>query len=430
MVNPKKLVRKVFPEKGIFLAEESYRKGRIYSLQARYGFPAKGLRIIAVTGTNGKTSTCIFINELLKSAGYKTALYSTATIEISGKSKPNKTHLTLPPTEQLLRFLREAKKSKADFVVLEATSQALHQHKLSGVPIEIAVMTNLTQDHLDYHRTMANYASAKARLFNNYMKPSFCVLNADDDRYDYFNLQSVGQVVSYGRGPDSTERIKDVKNEKGGMSWMLLNGEHPLDLHIQLAGLFNVYNASAAAAVGLLLGVEQSKIAKGLASVSQIPGRMEKIDAGQPFAVWVDYAVTPDALSKVLEAGKQAVTGKVSVVFGATGDRDKSKRPLMGAVAAKLADRIYLTDDETYSENPESIRQAVFDGIKQSKGVAKTKEIADRKEAIKTAFSEAKKGDLVILTGIGHQDSRNMGGKNIPWDERKVARGLLNKQNK
>ena len=162
MVNPKFLVRKVLPAKGILFAEEGYRKGRIYSLQARYGFPAKGLRIIAVTGTNGKTTTCIFINELLKSAGFKTALYSTATIEVGGKSKQNKTHLTLPPTEQLLRFFREAKNSKADFVVLEATSQGLHQHKLFGIPVEIAVMTNLTQDHLDYHQTMNNYAAAKA----------------------------------------------------------------------------------------------------------------------------------------------------------------------------------------------------------------------------------------------------------------------------
>ena len=424
-MNPKKLARKVLPAKGILLAEEGYRKGRIYSLQARYGFPAKGLRIIAVTGTNGKTTTCSFINEMLKSAGKKTAMYSTATIELGGKSKPNKTHLTLPPTEQLMRFFKEAKKSKAEFVVLEATSQALHQHKLFGIPIEIAVFTNLTQDHLDYHRTMANYAAAKARLFNSYMRPSFCVLNADDERYDYFNLQSVGQVVSYGQSADSTERIIRVRSGKDGMSWRLLNGDHPLDLHIQLSGLFNVYNASAAAAVGMLLGIKQTKIAEGLANVKLVPGRMENIDAGQPFTVWVDYAVTPDALAKVIEAGKQLATGEVSIVFGATGDRDKTKRPIMGAIAAKNADRIYLTDDETYREDPETIRNAVLEGIRLANGEAKTKVISDRKQAIKKAFAEAKKGDVVILAGIGHQDSRNMGGKNIPWDEREVAKKVL-----
>ncbi len=427
MVNPKKLVRKVLPVQGIRLAEESYRKGRIYGLQARFGFPAKGLRVIAVTGTNGKTTTCCFINEMLKAAGHKTAMYTTAIIEVNGKAKANKTHRTLPLTEQLLRFLRDAKKSKVDFVVLEVTSQALHQHKLTGIPIEFAVLTNLSQDHLDYHRTMENYAAAKARLFNDYMKPAFCVLNADDKRYDYFMLQAAGQVVSYGQGSDSTERIRLVRPDKKGMSWQLMNGNQPLDLKIQLAGLFNVYNASAAAAVGLLLGLKPDAINKGISGLKLIPGRMESIEAGQAFTVWVDYAVTPDALAKVLEAAKQTTSGKVSLVFGATGDRDREKRPLMGAVAAKQADRIYLTDDETYKEDPTAIRQAVYEGIKQAKGAAKTQEIPDRKQAIKTAFKEAKKGDVVILAGIGHQDSRNLGGKLTPWDERQVAKKLLAK---
>lgn len=425
MVNPKKLVRKVLPTKGIKLAEESYRKGRIYSLQAAFGFPAKGMRVIAVTGTNGKTTTCCFINEMLKAAGYKTAMYSTAIIELNGVIKANKTHLTLPPTEKLLRFFRDAKNSMADFVVLEAPSQALHQHKMLGIPVEFAVFTNLTQDHLDYHRTMDSYAAAKAQLFNNYMKPSFCILNADDERYDYFMFQSVGQVVSYGQSPDSTERISKVKSDNKGMSWTLMNGEHPLDLRISLPGLFNVYNASAAAAIGLMLGIKEKDIQKGLSGLKVVPGRMENVNAGQPFKVWVDFAVTPDALAKVLEAGRQAAAGKVSVVFGATGDRDKAKRPIMGEVAVKYADRIYLTDDETYREDPETIRQAVLAGIKHAKGESKTKVIPDRKQAIKTAFGDAKKGDIVILTGIGHQDSRNMGGKLVPWDERQIAQKLL-----
>lgn len=428
MVNPKKLVRKVLPTKGIEFAEESYRKGRIYSLQARYGFPAKGLHVIAVTGTNGKTTTCSFINEMLKGAGYKTAMYTTATIELAGKSSPNTTHRTVPITEQLLRFFRNAKKHKVDFVVLEVTSQALHQHKLIGTPVEVAVLTNLSQEHLDYHRTMKNYAEAKARLFNDYMKPDFCVLNADDEKYDFFMLQSAGQVVSYGQDSDSTERIKRVKQERVGMSWQLMNGEQAMDLKIQLSGLFNVYNASAAAAVGLLLGLKPKVIAKGIAQLKLVPGRMESVEAGQPFKVWVDYAITPDALAKVLEAGKQATTGKVSLVFGSTGDRDKTKRPIMGAVAAEHADRIYLTDDETYTEDPDAIRSAVYAGIQQAKGAKKTQTIPDRQQAIKTAFKEAKKGDVVILAGIGHQDTRNMGGKLVPWSERQIAQEELKRK--
>lgn len=413
------------PSKGIKLAEETYRKSRIYGLQAKYGFPARGLRIIAVTGTNGKTTTCSYINQMLKAAGHTTAMYTTATIEIAGKAKLNKTHRSVALTAQLLQFLAAAKKAKVDYVVLEVTSMALHQHKLIGIPIEVAVMTNLTQDHLDYHGTMKRYAEAKARLFNGYMKPTYCVLNADDSYYDYFLEQSMGQTVSYGQSADSTFKIQAIKLSPTGSNWLLTNGTQKLALNTQLAGVFNVYNATAALATGLTLGLDIDKIAAGIKSLDLVPGRMENIRAGQDFTVWVDFAVTPDALQKVLEAGKQTATGKVSIVFGATGDRDKAKRPIMGEVAAKLADRIYLTDDETYTEDPDAIRQAVYDGIRLAKGQPKTQTIPDRLEAIKRAFREAKKGDVVILAGMGHEDYRNMGGNVVPWDERKVANKLL-----
>lgn len=424
-MNPKKLVRKVLPKKGIRLAEESYRKSRVYALQARYGFPAKGLRIIAVTGTNGKTTTCSFINQMLKAAGYKTAMYTTATIEMAGKAEPNRTHRSVALTGKLLSFLKTAKEHKVDFVVLEVTSMALHQHKLVGLPIEVAVMTNLSQEHLDYHKTMPNYAAAKARLFNAYMKPKYCVLNTDDDYYEYFLGQSVGQVIGYGQNQASTQRIEGVKAQPRGNQWQLVTDTGKLKLTTQLAGLFNVYNASAAAAVGSALGVAPEAIQNGIAQLSLVPGRMEAIEAGQDFTIWVDYAVTPDALQKVLEVGKRSASGKVSIVFGATGDRDKTKRPVMGKVAAENADRIYLTDDETYTEDPDTIRQAVYAGIQEAGGKAKTQVIPDRYQAITTAFKEANRGDVVILTGIGHEDFRNMGGKSIPWDERQVARQIL-----
>lgn len=424
-MDPKKLVRKVLPTTGIKLAEETYRKTRIYGLQARFGFPAKGMRVIAVTGTNGKTTTCCYINEVLKAAGHKTAMYTTAVIELAGKSEPNRTHRTLPLTVQLLRFLREAKKAEVDFVVLEVTSQALHQHKLVGIPVEVAVMTNLTRDHLDYHGTMERYAAAKARLFNKYMNPNYCVLNADDKYFDYYNLQSVGQTVSYGQGADSTERIIKLKQSGTGSSWTLASGGKDVSLNTSLAGEFNVYNASAAAAVGLVLGFDAQAIAKGVANLKLVPGRMETIDEGQKFTVWVDFAITPDALEKILIAGKQAAKGKVHIVFGATGDRDREKRPMMGEIAAKLADKVYLTDDETYTEDPDTIREAVYAGIKKGKGEKKTAVIPERREAITAAFKAAKAGDVVILAGLGHEDSRNMGGHLIPWSDQQVARDLL-----
>ena len=426
MVNPKKLARKVLPGSGVKLAEESYRRSRLLLTQARYGFPARDLRIIAVTGTNGKTTTCMLINAMLKSAGYRTAVLTTAIYEMDGKSEINKNHRTVPLTADLFNFFKTAKQKQVDFVILEVTSQALQQHKMRGIPVEVAVMTNLTQDHLDYHGTMQNYAAAKARLFNAYMDPNYCVLNRDDQWFKYFERQCVGAVTTYGQSRGSEVAIGAIKPTKTGSDFTRNIEGKPVKISLQLPGTFNVYNAAAAAAVGCELGLTADKIAKGLASLTGVPGRMERVDAGQNFTVLVDYAITPDALAQAIQAVRPNA-GRVLVVFGATGDRDKSKRPLMGHAAADYADLIYLTDDETYTEDSEAIRQAVYEGIVQAKGKAKTKTIPDRREAIKAAFKDAKKGDVVLLTGLGHQDSRNMGGKNVPWNEHKVAIELLKK---
>jgi UDP-N-acetylmuramoyl-L-alanyl-D-glutamate--2,6-diaminopimelate ligase len=274
---------------------------------------------------------------------------------------------------------------------------------------------------------MERYAEAKARLFNRYTNPAYCVLNADDEWYDYFLMRSVGQVVSYGESDDSAERIQSVNQTAESTTWTLRSGQHKLRLKTVLPGLFNVYNATAAATAALAIGLPDEAIAKGVANLSLVPGRMERIDAGQPFDVLVDFAITPDALDKALSAARAIAKGKVRVVFGATGDRDRSKRPIMGQVAAEHADVIYLTDDETYTEDPDTIRNAVYEGIKREQAEKRTKVIPDRLEAIKQAFADARKGDVVILAGLGHEDSRNMGGTLIPWDDRKVARELLTK---
>lgn len=406
------------------MAEESYRKGRIYALQARHQFPARGLRVIAVTGTNGKTTSCCYINEVLKAGGLKTALFTTAVIEMNGQSRLNTSHRTVPLTSQLLAFFKEARRNKVDVVILEVTSQALHQHKVLGVPVEIAVMTNLTQDHLDYHKTMEAYAAAKARLFNRYTRPKFCVLNGDDKWFAYFRDQSVGIVKSYGRGTANDVRIQDEQLTGSGSVWNVAESKHTTGLKTQIAGDFNVANATAAATVGGLMGLTADQIKQGVACLANVPGRMESIDVGQPFTVLVDYAHTPDALERVLQSAKQIAKGRVLAVFGATGDRDKTKRPVMGKIAAANADLTFLTDDETYTEDGDVIRAAVREGLESAKGYFL--EIADRREAIAAAFKEAKKGDVVVLAGIGHQDYRNQGGKAESWDERQIARELLN----
>ena len=423
-MNPKKLVRKVLPKQGIKAAEESYRRGRVYALQARHGFPAKGLHVIAVTGTNGKTTTANYINAMLKSAGKSTALFSTAVIELDGESRLNLTHRTVPLTSELISFFKQAKAAKVDYVVMEVTSQALDQHKMLGMPVEIAVMTNLTQDHLDYHKTMENYAAAKARLFTNYLSPKHVVLNSDDEWFEYFAKRSVGDITTYGQKDDSDALISTIRLQATGSNWSLAD----MHLQTQLPGTFNIYNASAAACVGELIGLSSDQIEQGIAALHAVPGRMEVIDTDQNFGVLVDYAHTPDALDNVLTAAKEITSGKgrVLVVFGATGDRDKAKRPIMGGVVAAHADLIYLTDDETYTEDPDTIRAEVRAGIERAKG--NYIEVADRRQAIAAAFAVAKAGDVVVLAGMGHQDTRNMGGKSIAWDERDIARELLAKR--
>jgi UDP-N-acetylmuramoyl-L-alanyl-D-glutamate--2,6-diaminopimelate ligase len=426
-MNPKKLARKILPKKLIPASEVTFRKARLGATHLRYGLPARKLRVIAVTGTNGKTSTCNFLNDALRSAGYSTAMYTTAVIEMADVRQINTRHSTVPLASELFHFLRTAKAKRVDFVILEVTSHALQQHKLWGIPIEIAVMTNLTQDHLDYHGSMEAYAGAKARLFDKYMKPKVCVLNTDDEWFEYFHGKSAGKIVTYGKKSGSDVQIKSIDPTASGLKMDLEQSGVVSKYTASLLGEFNAYNLCAVVAILTVLGQDTGKIQKSIAAAEPVPGRMELVSvAGSPTIV-VDYAHTPDALQKALEAIKQACTGQVSVVFGATGDRDKSKRPIMGKVAARLANHIYLTDDETYTENGDYIRAEVMGGIVKAGGAHKTTVVADRKEAIKTAISHAKQGDMVLVAGIGHQNYRAMAGKNIPWNEVEIVKEILYK---
>lgn len=423
-MNLKKLVRKMVPDQAVKQIEDTYRKSRGTFWQARYGYPARNLNVIAVTGTNGKTTTASYINSVLRAAGLKTAVYTTAFYEIAGEQVPNHTHMTVTSQRSVQSFFAKAKRAKVDYVVLEVTSHALDQARIAGVKVGVAVMTNLTQDHLDYHGTMERYASAKSRLFTDY-NAKHAVLNTDDQWFDFFMSKTMQPTITYGQRKDASLNLKNYSLTPTGSTFKVQYKSHQLSMTTQLVGLFNIYNALAAASVGLALELDPEQIKLGIASLAAVPGRMEQIDEGQDFDVIVDFAYTPDALQNVLSTLKEVTKGKVSIVFGATGDRDATKRPAMGKVVGELADRIYLTDDETYTEDPATIRDAVYSGIKQAKAQSKTQVIDDRLEAIKAAFKEAKKGDVVLLTGIGHENYRNMGGKKVEWDERLVARQEL-----
>ena len=418
--------RKALPGGAVKSLEETYRKSRSKIVSSVYGNPSKRLRIIAVTGTNGKTTTVNFLNEILKEAGHKTAMFTTANIEIAGAQTLNDLNATVSTTARMQKFFKNAKKADVDFVMIEATSHALAQHKLDGVPIEMAIMTNLTQDHLDYHKTMDNYAAAKAKLFQ--MKPKFIVLNSDDEWFEYFNkFEARNQKIIYGTTKDAEVKIDSVKlYKKGSEAHLTIDNNVSLELATNLPGKYNVYNMTAAASAAYLLGVSLENIQEGVANLEGVAGRFERAVEDKPYDVIIDYAHTPDALEKLLEAAKAVTKNRVFLVFGATGDRDKSKRPIMGKIAVKKAERIFVTDEECYSEDPNAIRSEILEGMKKNDTLpANVEEIADRREAIKKALSVDQKGDTVLITGMGHEVYRIINGERIPWNDAEVGREIL-----
>ena len=421
-------VRSVLPSQAVHLLENVYRKTRIQLVSARYGWPARGLRVIAVTGTNGKTTTANYINEILKQAGYKTAMFTTAVIEVAGESKINDLNATVASVSRMQQFLNEARRYKVDFVILEVTSHSLHQHKLDGVPIEAAIMTNLTQDHLDYHKTMEKYAAAKGLLFAR--NPRYIVLNRDDDWFDYFDRYlAEEQKITYGKSEDADVRISDIRlYKKGSEATLAFDHQEKSQLATYLPGEYNVFNMAAAASICYVLGVSMSDIKNGIASLEGIPGRFERATKDETYEVIVDYAHTPDALEKLLEATRNITKKRIILVFGACGDRDALKRPIMGKIAAKLADEIILTDEESYNEDPDKIRRDIYAGIEESKATNKTTEIADRREAMRHALNIAKKDDTILITGMGHEQFRIINGEKLPWNDTNIVREIISEK--
>ncbi len=413
------------PNSTVRLLEEYYRMARLYLLNLWYGRPARNMKVIGVTGTNGKTTTLNFINEILKEAGLKTAMFSTATIEINGKTKINDLNATVPDVAVLLKFFRRARRAKVDYILLEVSSHALNQHKLDMVKFEAAVMTNLTQDHLDYHKTMEDYAKAKAALFDK--QPNYVVLNRDDEWFEFFDKYPAKKhKISYGTAPEAEAKIKHVKLYRLG-SEVELEIDHQTNLNLATAmpGKYNVYNLVAAASLTYLMGVDNQAIIEGAANLEGILGRYQIIENTRGFDIVVDYAHTPDGLEKVLETARSITKRRLILILGIDGDRDQSKRPKMGKIAANLADRIILTDLESHYEDPAAIRQMLFEGIKNAGGADKTIELGDRREAIKLAISEARPGDTVIMTGLGHEQYRLVRGERIKWNDADVVREVL-----
>jgi UDP-N-acetylmuramoyl-L-alanyl-D-glutamate--2,6-diaminopimelate ligase len=378
-----------------------------------------------ITGTNGKTTTASYMGSILKAAGHQVGVCSTAYFEIAGKRIANDLNFTVTNPFKLQSLLAEMKRAKVDHLVLEVTSHALMQHRVWGIPCDVAMMTNLTQDHLDYHGTMEAYAAAKGKLFAR--QPRLIVLNRDDEWFTYFNqFNAAEQKMNYGTHEDADARISDVHLHKDG-SQIVLKIDHQTELSFRtkLLGKFNVYNATAAATAAYLMHIDIKKIEQGIEMLDVVPGRLEQIDVGQPFQVIVDYAHTPDALENVLETLKHLTKNRLILVFGATGDRDQAKRPIMGEIAARLADRVFVTDEETYTEDASQIRSMLMEGVAKTGKEVKVEEIPDRQAAIEKALSIARRNDTVVVTGMGHEQYRIMNGQRQPWNEVKIIQELL-----
>ena len=385
------------------------------------------MKVIAVTGTNGKTTTAAYLAKILEANGLKVGLSTTAFFQVGTEVTPNESNMTVTDPARLFKLIKQFRQAQVDWVILEVTSHALSQSRIQGIPLRAAVMTNLTQDHLDYHGSMDAYAAAKGKLFDR--RADLHVLNRDDEWFHYFNnFQAKRRTVTYGTDADADCRVMSAKLGPDGSAAVFKLERAQIKPKLKLAGKFNVYNALAAAAAAYALDFAPETIEAGLEALDNVPGRMEVINHKKKgIKLVVDYAHTPDALENVLQTLKSTARKRVIAVFGATGDRDASKRPLMGRVAARLSDIAIITDDDTYSENPITIREEVLEGAKAVVDGAEIYEVGDRRAAIAKAIELAKRGDVILLAGIGHQRYRVVGGDKEEWSERQVAEELLAK---
>ena len=380
-----------------------------------YGDPTHELRVVGITGTNGKTTTAFLTRSILEASGMQCGLIGTVQYVVGGESQDS--IRTSPEAVDLQRAFRAMLDGGDRACAMEVSSHALELRRTGGIQWACRVFTNLTQDHLDFHKTMEDYFLAKRRLFVGGDAPS--VVNTDDP----YGARLVEQLdaITYAVGGEADYRAEDVAFDAGGARFTLVGPEGRADARIKLPGLFNVSNALAATAACVQLGVSLDDAAGALAEADRVPGRLEPVDEGQDFAVLVDYAHTPDSLENVLRAARELTRGRLHVVFGAGGDRDRDKRPLMGAAAVQNADRVIVTSDNPRSEDPAAIIEQILAGT----GTGVEHEV-DRRRAIAVAIGTAAAGDVIVIAGKGHEQGQEFeNGRKEPFDDVTVAREAL-----
>ena len=404
----------------------------------KYGFPGKRMRVIGVTGTNGKTSTCFMIWKMLNAAGYKTGLMTTVAWGVA-KLEEQVEHMTTVDVETLNYRMKKIADLGAEFLVLEITSHALVQHRVYGVPIEIAVMTNVTHEHLDYHKTFENYRDAKRMLFK---MADFGVINEDDKSWAYF-AQDVKKYVTYGIN-NGILQAENITLKADGVRYQTIvsqqffdvnnvdNKIKKLEIKTQIPGKFTVYNSLAAVAVGIKLGLTKNEIEKGIYALDSVEGRMNRVKEGQKFEVIVDYAHTPDAFLKVFESVVPGKKARIISLFGGAGRRDESTREERGKIGAINSDIVIVTEDDSRDEDPKMIADEFVKGA-EAEGKILGEDLfveLNREKAIKKAIDLAEKDDIVLILGKGHEKTILRAGGAEPFEDLKVVRKILRKKMK
>lgn len=399
------------------------------AINAVNGFPLRGLKVIGVTGTNGKTSTSFLIHKMLVESGYNAGLMTTVAYGVGEDIKPQIAHMTSVSVPLLLKRVKAMKQQGMDWLVLETTSHALAQHRVWGVPYSIAVMTNITHEHLDYHGTFEKYAAAKRKLFeqtnSNKKGMQVGIVNAEDPSATSFTA-AVANPVTYGLKSGDIRATK-LKLTSGGSRYVAKAATDEYRIECHLPGSFNVSNSLAAVGVGRALGLTKDQIEQGIAALEGVEGRMTRIDEGQDFDVIVDFAHTPDSFEKLFKDLKPVVKGKLIVLFGSAGRRDEAKRAVQGRLAGEYADIVVITEEDDRDIDGQQIMEQIAEGA-VSAGKQRDEDlflVHDRTEAIRFTLARAVKGDTVLLLGKGHEKTIERADGEHPWDEIGATRQLL-----
>jgi UDP-N-acetylmuramoyl-L-alanyl-D-glutamate--2,6-diaminopimelate ligase len=389
---------------------------------AYYGHPGRHLRLIGITGTNGKTTTSYIIESILQAAGKAVGVIGTVSYRIGAATLPA-SHTT-PDALELHHLLAQMVEANLDYAVMEVSSHALDQERVWGCRFEAAVFTNLSRDHYDYHGTAEAYFAAKARLFQD-LPAVWHVLNLDDAYGQRLLDMSRARLLTYGLEGEATCKPSAVQHGLDGIRFTLSTTKGQLEITSPLVGRHNVYNLLAGIAVAIALDIDAGAITQGIAQLQRVPGRLERVDGGQDFAVFVDYAHTPDALEQVLQLVRAETTGRLITVFGCGGDRDPGKRPLMGQVATRLSDYTIITSDNPRTEDPQCIIDEIITGVQHA---ADYVALPERQEAIAHAIATAQSRDTVVIAGKGHEDYQILGQTRRHFDDCEVALAALERR--